>query len=164
MAHQLMLLREMGRRNLLQILWSHNGFLNVGCEYAAWRKSVASDERGSCCAAFTTISTGADAFLNVVTALTLEGVMPSAYKLLQFALAVFGVVMLLLYPLAVWVGMGIRRALPVALVHDDRGHLRDTRRLRAQCGTEPGGQSQPDLVHRGFQRRTRRNDGGAVLR
>jgi len=48
-----------------------------------------------------TISMGADVFFDVVTGLTLEGIMPSAYKLLQFALAVFGVVMLLLYPLAV---------------------------------------------------------------
>jgi len=48
-----------------------------------------------------TISMGADLFFDVVTGLTLEGIMPSAYKLLQFALAVFGVVMLLLYPLAV---------------------------------------------------------------
>jgi hypothetical protein len=30
----------MGRRSLLRILWSHNGFLNVGCEYAAWRVSL----------------------------------------------------------------------------------------------------------------------------
>ena len=34
-SHQLMLLRAMGRRSLLPILWSHNGFLNVGCGYAA---------------------------------------------------------------------------------------------------------------------------------
>ena len=39
MAHPLMLLREMGRRSILRILWSHNGFLNVSCEYAAWRVS-----------------------------------------------------------------------------------------------------------------------------
>jgi len=44
---------------------------------------------------------GADLFFDVVTGLTLEGIMPSAYKLLQFALAAFGVVMLLLDPLAV---------------------------------------------------------------
>ena len=34
-AHQMMFLRSMGRRILLRILFSHNGFLNVGCEYAA---------------------------------------------------------------------------------------------------------------------------------
>ena len=35
MAHQLMLLRSMDRRGALRTLWSHNGFLNVGCEHAA---------------------------------------------------------------------------------------------------------------------------------
>src|ERR1700730_3133058 len=42
-------------------------------------------------------------FEKVVTGLTLEGTMPSAEKLLRLALVVFGVVALLLYPLAlVW--------------------------------------------------------------
>ena len=40
-------------------------------------------------------------FENLATGLTLEGMLPSPYRLLQLALAVFGVVMLLLYPLAV---------------------------------------------------------------
>ena len=34
-AHKMMFLRWMGRRILLRILLSHNGFLNVGCEHAA---------------------------------------------------------------------------------------------------------------------------------
>src|SRR6478609_4719184 len=34
-AHKMMFLRWMGRRIPLRILLSHNGFLNVGCEYAA---------------------------------------------------------------------------------------------------------------------------------
>jgi len=93
--------------------------------------------------------------------------MPSAHKLLQVALAVFGVVALLVYPLAlVWPsGWAWHSGAPyqseyfmmIVGVYATLGRLSDQR------GAEPGSQSQFDLVRRVVQCRTRRNHGGAVL-
>src|SRR5271166_6970327 len=53
--------------------------------------------------------------------------------------------------LAVGLGVAFWGAVRVGVLHDDRGHLRDTGRLSDQRGAEPGGQSQFDLVHRVVQ-------------
>ena len=66
--------------------------------------------------------------------------MPSAYKLLQFALAVFGVVMLLLYPLAVvwpsgwaWESGAPYQSHLFMMTTPVGGRAADTRRSQAAC-------------------------------
>jgi hypothetical protein len=58
--------------------------------------------------------------------------------------------------LAVGMGMASRGAIRVRLFHDDCRRVRHAGRVPVKRCTKPQGQSEPDLVHRGLQRCTRR--------